>query len=158
MKKNRYVVEKFIDTSAPAYSSGDQIGAVTPIENAYVDGVGLNLGSLTLIDKGDQKSAIDILFFSDEPVVSSADNAPVDISSAELEKCLGVISILSSDYKTIKASTNAVATKTNIELSLKNKRISTNNSQTLWVLLVSRGSPNWTAGANLLLKLGMEAN
>jgi hypothetical protein len=158
MKKNRYTVQKGITTSDPAYSSGDQIATVLEIENAFVDGVGLKLESVSLIDKGDQKAPIDILFFDDEPIVSSADNSPVDISSTQLEKCIGILSLQSSDYKTIKASTNAIATKSNINLILKNKRALPNGASTLWVLLISRGSPDWTAGENLILKLGMEAN
>jgi hypothetical protein len=158
MNKNRYMVKRGITTSDPAYASGDQIATVLEIPTAFNDGVGIALDSISLLDKGDQKSALDILIFNDEPVVVSADNAAVDISSSELEKCVGMISLAGSDYKTIKAATNAVAVKSDLGIVLKNSRTLPNKMNSLWILVISRGTPDWTAGENLLLTLGLEAN
>lgn len=155
MVTNRYVCQASIATSASIYASGDQIGVPTEID-AFSDGVGAEIQSLVLLDKDQEKAAIDVFFFNNLPLVTSADNDAFALASAaELDKCVGVIPLVTGDY--VDAGTGlAVATKRLVDMVVQNKNIvDALKKKKLWFVLVSRGTPDYDEKA-LVLKLGME--
>lgn len=141
-----------LDTSA--YASGDRMGTVMTLTGVFdVPSGAAELTSVTIIDQAGQSAALDILFFTASPTVASADNAAIDISDAEmLAKCVGSVTFAASDYKA--TASNSVGTLKNIGLVLQGARNSAttiSDSQNLYALLVSRGSPTYAASSLKLL-------
>lgn len=135
--------------SLVAYADGDQMGVAMTLTNfldASSDTVAVQ--TVSVLDKAKQKSSFDILFFDALPVVSSADNAPLDISDAEMaEKYVGKISILDTSYSDLAA--NSVGEANNLGLLLKGKL-----TQNIWCIIQCRGTPTYTSASDLVLKIG----
>lgn len=136
---------------ATQYTSGDVLGVVTTVANAVLDNGGAAvLKSITITDKGAQKKDVDVYFFSEAPTSSiGADNAAFALADADIEKCLGRVSIAAADYT--QSSNAAEATKRGLELVLAAKAA----SKSIYVALVTRADPTYTA-ADLKLKLGID--
>ncbi len=136
-----------IDTAA--YTTGDVLFAPTKIANGTLNTQGLSsLQTILVLDAANQKSAIDLLFFNQDPGSLGDLNAAVDISTAQLAMMIGIISVLAADYATIKATTNAVASK-NPALMLPALK----GSKDFWVAGVARGSPDYLLATDLRIKL-----
>jgi hypothetical protein len=136
-----------LDTSA--YATGDYIAKVECA--GFFSGLGRAaiLQSLVIVDQAKQKAALDILFFNADPTVASAVNAAIDITDAEMiAKCIGSLSVVTGDYITDLAA-SSLATQKNLNLLLD----ASDTSQSLWLVLVSRGSPTYAA-SSLSIKLG----
>lgn len=138
--------------STSIYASGDVVGAPVEIADAVLSTKGIAiLRTLVVLDKSNQKSAIDILLFNQNPGSVGSDNAALDLSSAQLDMLIGRISVAAAEYTTLKAATNAEATKL-LEMLIPAKTKSTS----IWVLVVSRGTPTYTTTTALSLKFIME--
>lgn len=138
--------------STSAYAAGDVVGAPLEIVGAAQNTKGLAiLRTAVVLDKSNQKVALDILFFDQDPGSVGADNAALTLSSTQLDMLVGRLSVAAGDYTTLTAATNAEATKL-LELMLPTKAKSTS----LWVLVVSRGTPTYATTSSLSLKLIME--
>lgn len=131
-------------SAAAAYSTGDVVGALQTLSDVVEDTKApALLKNVIVLDKANQKSAIDILIFN-RSVTIAADNDAVTLSNTDLEYLVARISVAAADYTTIQvaATANAEATKS-VEVlcptvaTLKN----------LYVAVVSRGSPTYTANA-----------
>lgn len=135
-----------VDTSI--YASGDVLCVPKRMENCTLNTKGMAvLRSLLIFDKINQKPAMDILIFDEDPGDIGAANAALDLSSAQLQKLVGVISVASADFLTLKAATNAVAQKTpNMTLPARQ------GSKEFWMAIVSRGTPTYSAADNLVVK------
>jgi hypothetical protein len=144
------------NSSSPAYAVGDQIDGLQQITNA-VDASGdtATIQSVTIVDKDSVSSVLDILFFNDQPTVSSADNVSLNISDADMqEKFLGSVRIAAADYITTAA--NSVATVKNIGLVVNSVKSATNaNGTSIWAILRSAGTPTWTGTQSLTLRIGI---
>jgi hypothetical protein len=143
-------VTPVLDTNA--YSQGDHMGAIFTIPSAVTEKSGAAiLSGLHVLDKANNKKAFDILLFCSSPTVASADNAAIDISDAEMAKCIGMISVLAADYTTVKSAGNAIASypKSGFPSGLicNNGDDSTN----LYGLLVMRDAAGGTYGASDLV-------
>jgi hypothetical protein len=138
---------------ATPYSSGDVIGAPVEVPSAVAaSGAAAFLRSLVVIDKTNQKSAIDLVFFSEAPSNSvGADNAAYALNDADAAKLLGRVSVAGADYIS-SGTTNAEATIRNVELMLQ----AAVKKSSIWVLVVSRGTPTYGAASDLIIKLGLE--
>jgi hypothetical protein len=136
-----------LDTNA--YATGDHLGTLMTLSNAVERSLGSAiLHGLTIIDKAEQKSAVDVLFFNSAPTIASADNAALDITDAEMAaKFIGLISVASADYKDIDGS--SVATLRGLDLLLQSAKLSgqiaNNDAKNLYAILCSRGSPTYAA-------------
>lgn len=154
-----------LDTSA--YASGDRLGSIQTIpgvfrrigrafdHNAILSKDAPNqcgkviLQSIYIIDQALQSQPIDILFFDELPTVASADNAPIDVSDAEMiAKSIGSISI-TEPYIALAANSNV--TKPNIGLLLKQK--STAADGNLYAVCVIRGNGTYQA-SSLVFRYG----
>lgn len=146
-----------LDTNA--YISGDRLGSIQTITGAFrqvyrpfdqpnqaVNGqlpVGgkIILQSITIIDSAKQSQPIDIMFFNELPTVASADNAPIDISDAQLSgKCIGVVSV---DNSYVALAGNSLVTEPAIGLLLKQSPSATN--QNIYAVCVIRGGATYAA-------------
>lgn len=141
-----------VDTSI--YASGDHLGSLMTL-SAVVDNSTevACLDSLTIIDKSKQKSALDVLFFSESPTIASSDNAALDITDAEMaSKFLGVVSVAAADYKDLSASSVASIRDLRLYLKPSNSLLPT----TLYALMRSAGTPTYAGTTDLVLKFGFQ--
>jgi hypothetical protein len=157
MKETRKVISVTITTSDPAYSAGDQVGVLLTFSHA-VDAAGgcAIVESLQALDKDKQNAALTLLLFSRAPTVV-ADNAAENLSDADMANCLGKINIATGDWES--RANGSVATLKNIGLVVKNDddKSGTSLQQHIYGVLVATGTPDWTAAANLVLKLGVRS-
>jgi hypothetical protein len=138
-----------LDTAA--YASGDRLGSIVTLTNVTKNTGGISrLVGLTVLDKEVQSQAFDILFFNASPTVASADNAAIDITDAEMAKCVGRVTVGTANY--VATASNSVATVNDINCYLK----AVAGQSSLYALLVCRsGTPTYAAGS-LVLSLTFE--
>lgn len=109
------------------------------------------LRTLVACDLSNQKQAIDLLFFNQDPGSLGALNAALDISTTQLLTLIGVISIGTSDWTTAKAATNAYAQKLQEMLVPCAQKL-----QDIWVAGICRsGTPTYGA-SSLILNVMLE--
>lgn len=150
-------------STTPAYTAGDQVGGLNRIaEAANHDGGTLLLQSLTIIDKGKQKSALTLFLFDDVPTITSVDNGAFDLTDVQAAlSCLGHVLIPSANYQD--SSSNSIATVLNIGLLLRSNAgknavalPSGATPRDLWCVLMTTGTPTYVSTTDLVLKLGIE--
>ena len=159
LHSNVVVVVPAVDDGV-AHADGDFIAKVK-VPNALLDaGHTGKLESISVIDNALQNSAMDVLVFGDEPTVTSAANTALDISDANIKaaKFLGKVSIAATDF--LGTTSNGIATIRNLGLILEGlkKREEGKNEPSdkdLWLVLVSRGTPNYAAVNDLTLYIGI---
>lgn len=132
-------------TSGSAYASGNAIGSTITIPKVMDFGFGTLL-NVAIIDKSDQKAAIDVLIFNQPLATPQTDKAAISISAADAGNLIGHLSFLASDYSDLVAS--AVATKYNLWMALAG-----GIDNNIYVQLVSRGTPTYTSTTALVVKL-----
>lgn len=144
--ENRVTKEKTVTVDTNAFADGDYVGSVITIEGMCRGGASAAvLEKITILDKDAQGVALDLLFFDESPTVASAENAALNISDTEMEKCIGGVSIVAADYHS--TSANSIATKV-ISPGLPLKP---DSSETVYCVIKSRGTPTY-AGAALTLR------
>lgn len=144
-----------IDTGI--YASGDQLGSLVELTNALDDSSGTGtITSVSIVDKAKQASIIQLLFFRDKPVVTSVNNAALDISDAEMiDKCIGVVAFAAADY--IALNVNSVATIRDVGLVISSRKSADNlNGTSLWVIARSGGTPTYTSTSDLVISIGIK--
>jgi hypothetical protein len=95
--------------TAGAYTAGDALGGLLTFANAArVAGGRGEIVKVTIIDDAKQSAPIDIVLF-DRTLTATADNSPFDPSDADLQNCLGYISVAATDYAEF--NDNGTATK-----------------------------------------------
>lgn len=107
------------------------------------------LSSLFLLDKAKQSAALELFLFRASPTIASADNAALDITDAEMEKCIGVIAIPAANYFT-SAAGSSICVVQNINLN-----INALNGKDIFALLVSKATPTYGAANALSLSLSV---
>lgn len=139
-----------VDTAI--YASGDLLFAPIEMPNSVLNTKGVShLRSLLILDAANQKSAMDLLIFDRDPGSLGALNAAVDVSETQLSYLVALFSVASADYATVKATTNAAASKVpNLFLPAKQ------NSKSFWLAGISRGTPDYVAATDLRIKLILE--
>ena len=137
---------------ATPYSAGDLLGGKLTLNQAVrVPPQSGLIHSLTLTDKAKQDADIDVVFFLADPDNTTfTDNGALDVDDADLVKILGVVSIVAADY--VDFADNSVATKTSLGLPF---RLTTKDEHALYACLVARGTPTYSAAADLKLTVGI---
>jgi len=138
--------------TATTYASANTLGSGNPISSELVRSStgSCILQSVTIQDLSNQSGAIDLLFFDANPSATTfTNNVALDIADADITKLIGTVSIVSSDYKAF--SDNAVATKTNIGLTLK---AAGSTATSIYVAAVSRDTKTYAAN-ELSIALGV---
>lgn len=135
------------------YSSGDVIGAVNEIPLASVSsGLAIKLDTVVVLDKANQKASLDLVFFNENPATSiGTDNNAYALDDTDLTKVVGRFSITGSDYVS-SSTTNAEVTYRNVGLTLGLKA----KSKSLWMAVISRGTPTYGSASDLIVKLALE--
>jgi hypothetical protein len=137
--------------TAGAYAANDQVGGLITL-NAM--GFPKNPSSLKLIsvsvsDASAQSAPLEIFFFDNDPLQTSADNDPMTITDANITKCMGFVTIASGDYKTLPS--NSVACRDQIM-----KKLYTNEKGQIFALVRTTGTPTYGATNALNIKFEFE--
>lgn len=131
-----------ITTTDPAYAAGDCIGGIQSIGMAAGSAGQLILRALTLKDDKNQKPELQFLFFGSNPTGTYTNNAPVVVSTADMGKLVGSLSVTTADWRTIQGTTKAVA-----QVPLPNHGIvCAPEDITLYMVIVAVSAPDY--GAN----------
>ena len=129
--------------STSAYAVDDQLGSVQTLSFGSADKSLVTMLSISVLDKAKQGAPITIFFFNALPTITSSDNAALDISDAEMDKCVGHKNITGNDYVTTQS--NSIATVgLNSAISL---RSSTANA--LYAVVKSNGTPTYASTSDL---------
>jgi len=95
--------------TAGAYTAGDALGGLLTFASVVRSAGGCGeIVKVTIIDNAKQSAPIDLVLF-DRTFTPTADNAAFDPSDADLQNCLGYISVAATDYSEF--NDNGVATK-----------------------------------------------
>lgn len=144
------VLESTITTTEAAYADHDQIDGVKTLSGAF-DATSRKgeIISISVLDKVSQSSALTLHFFDESPTVASSDNAALNITDAEMaDKHICKVEIAAGDYQALSAST--VATTNDIQCVVSSKL-----SDDLYMVVESAGTPDYTAGTDLVIKVGL---
>lgn len=143
------VVVQDLTVDTAAYVAGDSLMDLEDFASALSSdgGTGI-LQEFTLLDSGDQGSAIDLLFFS-KTLTVTAKNAAWAVSDADMDACIGIVSIAAADW--VDLGSNRIVTKSNISLGLFNN--DTAPGKSIYVAAVCQGTPTFAAASDLRLKL-----
>ncbi len=143
-------VSPTLDTNA--YASGDRLGSVMTLTDfAREIGEHSTACFISIVDKAKQSQSIDIMFFDESPTIASADNAPIDITDAEMaDKWLCTVSVLDTQYKALAGNSTVQA-----EVSIPMKAIAA--SKNLYALCVCRsGTPTYAASSLAFRFVGIQ--
>jgi hypothetical protein len=137
--------------STSIYASGDVVGGSSnalEFANAVrVAGGSGMIQSILLLDKtAAVRQPFDLLFF-DRQITAQADQAPVAISDADMAYCLGIVSIGAYNVAFPATALNSISTLTNVGLPI------VCNGTSLYVVMVTRGTPTYVASSDLTLTL-----
>lgn len=144
---------KFYDVTpvitAGAYSANDVVGGLLTltgiVEQAYRTGI---IQTAILVDAAKQEAETDLFLFDSEPS-SIADNAAEAFTDADMNKCVGVITL--STYTT--NANNSIAQNNNIGNLVQ--ALNSGTDRTLYGYLVTRGTPTYGSTSDLKLRIGI---
>ncbi len=142
-----FKVNPTVDTSA--YGANDIVGGVQTIASfAQVTGGSAVLNSLAIFDAGNQKAAMQILFFDATPSGGTyADQGAVTWAAGDAAKFIGKVEVLTADFTSFGTQGVAVYRNLNMPLSVA--------ATSLFALIITTGTPTYTAATNLHLVLGV---
>lgn len=140
-----------ITTSATAYSSGDNIGGIVTVTGALrISGGNGFINAIEIWDIAAQSAAITIDFWDASPSGTYTNDA-AQVIAGDSAKWLGSVSIASGDY----VATGVVSRAT---LKGLNIPIVGNASTSIFMTLVTTGTPTYGTIAGLFVKLGIIQN
>lgn len=156
---NRVLVQAHAyNTAATGYAAGDLIGTkITFNDVIQADYGGGAIVSALVINKMDQKTAMDLLVFQEDLASgtgagtnwSTGNDAALAIADSDIVNCIGHISIGTGDYSD--GGECAVANvSANLPFSIKSRK--------LYGLLIARGAMDMTSGStdDIIVGLGIE--
>lgn len=132
-------------TSGAPYASGNAIGGLLTFTGLADAGEALILSGVVL-DKSGQNAACDLVLFN-AAVAAPTDKAAVAISSADLQKAIGVISFATADFASV--GTGGVGGKSKGNLNIA----STSADNNLYGVLISRGTPTYVSTSDITVVL-----
>lgn len=139
-----------VTVSLTAYANGDSVGGKLILADAArVSGGTAVLQSIHLLDRANQKPALEILFFDADPTAATITDNAAFVSGADDLKELGRVSVAAADWTTL--NSKARATLRGIGLVLKPAA-----GTALYVALVLNGStPTFVAADDVQLRFGL---
>lgn len=132
--------------TAGAYTSGKALGGLLTFSDIGLAGFGTLL-SVAILDKGNQKAAIDLLLFN-QSFTATANGSTIAISAGDFANMIGIVSVATADYVTVGNSANAIATKANVILP-----IIAGADNNIYGQLVCRGTPTYASTSDITVKL-----
>lgn len=144
-----FSVTPTIDTNI--FAAGDSVGGKQTLTSmARVSGGVTILTSLTVVDKGNQKPNLTILFFDSDPSAATITNNAAFVFSTDISKLIGRVNVVTADFETI--DSEAIASIKNIGLLLE-----ASGSSDLYVAVVlTSGTPTFTSAGDLIFKYGFK--
>ena len=131
--------------TAGAYTAGDALGGLLTFGGAAAVAAGRGtITKVVIVDDDNELQPIDLVLFN-QTFTPTADNDPFAPSEADLENCIGHISIAATDYASFSA--NAVATKRNVGFDY------TVNGTSLFGQMVIRDVGGYAATDDLTVKI-----
>jgi hypothetical protein len=146
---NSRIITPTLAVTAAAYSANNCVGGLLTLTNAMriSSGSGL-LQSVLIIDRANQKAALDILIFNASPAGTFTDKAAFPtLSLADDLLVIRRISIGASDYVTIGGT--AFAT-----IPALSKVVQASGSANLYAAMVTTGTPTYAATTDLIVRFG----
>lgn len=145
-------------TGSGAYSSGQAVGVAMELKDAVESTGGLaTLISAVVQDSANQKAALTGILFNAQPTTAYADQTTVAPSAADLKLICAIFTVTAS-YAAFSAS--AVGYANNIQAKIRQTAPSVQqpntSSKSLWLLMMTTGTPTYTAANSLTVKLVLE--
>jgi hypothetical protein len=137
-------------TASSAYTTGNALGGLLTFADATRWGSAF-LRTVVVLDRSNQKSAVDLLLFNQTLASTQTDKTAIAIGAADSLNCIGSISLVTGDYVSISSSI-AVATKNGLIYPL----VAGGSQNNLYGQLVVRGTPTYTASSAIQIKLVFE--
>lgn len=136
-------------TNASAYEAGDAVGGKITITNAMrtSGGTGI-LQSIHLIDKANQKAAMELLIFESDPSAATITDDTAFTYSTDISKQIARIPIATADYVTI----NSIAT---VNLGGLSKVLKASGSANLYAALITTGTPTYVTTSDIIISFGI---
>lgn len=138
-----------IDTNI--FAAGDAVGGKQMLTNvARVSGSEVVLDSLTVVDKGNQKPNLTVLFFDSDPSAATITNNAAFVFSTDVSKLVGRVNVVTADFETV--DSKAVACLKNVHLGML-----PSGSRSLYAAVVlTSGTPTFLSAADLVFKYAVE--
>lgn len=135
--------------STAAYSANDIVGGLRTLALGRVNGAGVVLQSLEVVDLSDQKAELSLIFFKANPTASTtADQGALTIHANDIAKVLGIVDIVADDYTDL--GSYSIATKTGIGLVLQ-----PTSGTDIYCVVVTPGTPDYVAATDLSIAFGV---
>lgn len=135
--------------STSIYASGDALGGKLTFSGAAIDGANSGrVSSVTLTDKANQRSAMDLILFAAD-FTPTNDNAAFAPSGTDLVKLLGVVKIAAADWAAFSANAG-VTVNCNLPFDMAA------GSTTIYGQLVARGTPTYASTSDISVRLLIE--
>jgi hypothetical protein len=143
-----------------AYSSGQCVG---PAQKIGIGGPGRASGklqTLTVIDKDNQKAALAILFFADDPVgqggATVTDQAAFAWGTGTAPKLyLGKVDIATGDYESQGSTAIAVVTKAALGMMMQ-AAFRAGVDPAVYAVVTTTGTPTYTTAGSLIFNYGFD--
>ena len=134
--------------STSAYAAGDNVGGIMEFTSA-VRGTGdyATIRTVVVSDDDSEDAALDLWLFDQTLAGTATDNAAFDPDDADLDNLVGKVAIAGADYGTFTDNSAAV-----VQPDLRVKA----NATSLFGVLVTSGTPTYTATTDLTVKLIIE--
>ena len=144
------LIEIELTTTAATHGTGDVIAISEEIENAVASiGGRAIIQSIALLNTDDteESPAMDLVFCVDNTALGAI-GSPPSITDANFINCVqGVVNV--SNWLTLKATDNEIATKTNVGLVVK----AASNSRSIFVNVINSSGADYTPSATSSLRL-----
>lgn len=150
-------------TASAAYSSGNCVGKLQKISKPGVGRISVKLQSISIQDQSDQKAAMTILFFANDPTAPASGATVADktafswgAGTGAQALFLGKVDIGSADYEDSGLGSQAVATKTGLQLVLETQD-QPGVDPVLYAVIVTTGTPTWATTTPLTINFGFDS-
>jgi hypothetical protein len=134
-------------TASSAYSGGNAVGGKRTLTGALTSvGTGI-LESIIVLDRANQKAALDIFIFDADPTAATLADKTAFVFSTDDLKVIAHVSVAGSDYVTV--NSKAIAHETSLGIALKA------SGTTLWAAVVTSGTPTFAATTDVQVTFGI---
>lgn len=146
MGGNTKVVTPTITVDTSAYAAGDSIGGKITLTSAMrVSGGTGVLSGLMLIDRANQKPALEIFIFQEDPSAAAITDQAAFVFSTDDLKVIAKVVVAAGDWTTINSKATA-------ELANLNRFVAAVGSANLYAAVVATGTPTFAASTNLQVR------
>jgi len=143
---NTVVITPTITVDTAAYAAGDSIGGEITLTDAMrVSGGTGVLSGITLIDRANQKPALEIFLFDSNPAAATITDQAAFVFSTDDLKVIAKIVVAAADWTTINSKATA-------ELANLNRVVKASGSANLYAAIVAGGAPDFVASTDLQLR------